>query len=53
MRTVQLTEAQHRLLDDIIAYLEQRSNTRDGGDGKPLPNEAMLLLLEMEQVGLR
>lgn len=37
------------LIEEIEAYLEQRADTRDGGDGLPLPNEAMHLLTMLRE----
>lgn len=35
------------VLDEIEAFLEEQEDTRDGSDGKPLPNEAMRLLMDL------
>ena len=35
------------VLDEIEEYLDHRQDTRDGGDGVPLPNEEMSLLRDL------
>ncbi len=37
------------LLQDILEYLESRADVRDGSDGKQLPNDAMLLAMELKR----
>ncbi len=35
------------LLNRIEGFLERHEDVRYGGDGNPLPNESMLLLMEL------
>src|SRR5574341_212366 len=35
-------------LDEIAKYLSQRMDTRDGGYGRPLPNEEMTLYVKLD-----
>lgn len=37
------------LLNDCLAELEQYSDTRDGSDGRQLPNTAMVLCQQIEE----
>jgi hypothetical protein len=35
-------------LERVSEYLDQRSDVRDGDNGEPMPNEAMLLQRDVE-----
>ncbi len=37
------------LLQDILEYLESRADVRDGSDRKQLPNDAMILAIELKR----
>ena len=37
------------LLEEVAEFLEDQSDVRDGDDGRPLPNKAMVLLQQVEQ----
>lgn len=45
-QTVTITEGVYEALCD---YLRERQDTRDGGDGTPLPNDAMHLLFQLTE----
>jgi hypothetical protein len=34
-------------LEDALEFVEDQEDTRDGGDGRPLPNDAMLLAMNI------
>jgi hypothetical protein len=40
----------HAVLDDCATYFDNKSDVSDGEDGKPIPNEEMALLSQINKV---
>lgn len=52
MNTLKTVTVPAGLWADIVDFIEQRSDVRDGSDGQQLPNDAMVLTLEIDRAGL-